>query len=121
MKREPIFCSDRMFEVWRYTVSHRQLLIRSNKGGSSATRLEVLFKDVAFMAVPSVMKGLSITEYGTKDDELPDSLNSLNISKPWYRIEADGAVGYVAASAVVTNEDNLEYEAPSSLLTGALL
>ena len=110
-----------MFEVWRYTVSHRQLLIRSNKGNSYTTRLEVLFKDVAFMALPPVMKGVTITECGTAGDELPAGLNASQVSKPWYRIEADGAVGYVAAGAVVTNEDDLGYEESSPLLSGPLL
>lgn len=121
MSMKPIFSSDRVFEVWRYTVSHRQLLLRSNKGNSAPTRLEILFKDVAFMAVPPVMKGVTITECGAADDELPAGINALRVSKPWYRIEADGTVGYIAAGAIVTNEDNLGYEEPSALLSGPLL
>lgn len=121
MNMNPIFSSDRIFEVWRYTVSHRQLLLRSNKENSSPTRLEILFKDVVFMAIPSVMKGVTITECGAVDDELPAGMAAFRVSKPWYRIETDGAVGYIAAGAVVTNEDNFGYEEPSSLLSGPLL
>jgi len=60
-----------MFELWRYTVSHHQLLMRSNKGNSSSTRLEVLFKDVGFMAVPPVMKGFTITRCDVNEERLP--------------------------------------------------
>jgi hypothetical protein len=121
MNTKIIYNSNRVFEVWRYTVSHRQLLIRSNKGNSFPTRLEVLFKDVAFMAVPPVMRGVTITECGAAGDELPSGLNAFQISKPWYRIETEGCVGYIAAGAIETNEDDLGYEEPSSLLSGPLL
>ncbi|HEY4199310.1 MAG TPA: hypothetical protein VGM83_02005 [Devosiaceae bacterium] len=116
MNNMPIFSSDRLFEVWQYTVSHRQLLMRSNKSYSAPTRLEVLFKDVAFMAVPPVMKGMSITNCTTADEELLLNLAALPSSKPWYRLEADGAVGYIAAGTIVTNEDELGYEEASPLL-----
>ena len=120
MSTMPMFASDRMFEVWRYTVSHRQLLIRSNKGNASATRLEILFKNVAYMALPPVMNGLRISACKA-GEELPDAARVVGISKPWYRIESDGLVGYVAAGAVVTNEDELDYEEPSSILSGPML
>ena len=114
MSIKPIFSSDRFFEVWHYTVSHRQLLTRSNKDNSSPTRLEVLFKDVAFMGVPTIMKGMVISECHAVS-ELPADLDTSRISKPWYRIEADGILGYVAAGAMVSNEDDLGYEEPSPL------
>ena len=121
MNTKIIYNSNRVFEVWRYTVSHRQLLIRSNKRNSFPTRLEVLFKNVAFMALPPVMRGVTISECGAAGDELPSCLNAFQISKPWYRIETEGSVGYVAAGAIATNEDDLGYEEPSSLLSGPFL
>lgn len=93
MSTKPILSSNLMFEVWHYTVSHRQLLIRSNKESMFPTRLEILFKDVAFMVLPLVMKGVTITECGTIGEELPSGLNASQVSKPWYRIETDGSVG----------------------------
>ena len=116
-----MYKSNRMFQVWRYTVSHHQLLLRSNKENSFPTRLEVLFKNVAFMAVPPVMRGVTITECGAAGDELPSFLNAFQISKPWYRIETEGAAGYIAAGAIVTNEDDRGYEESSSLLSGPFL
>lgn len=118
---EEVFRSHRLIEVWRYTVSHRQLLLRSSKDNSYSTRLEVLFKDVAFIAVPPVMRGMMITKCGTTGDELATLLNFPQVSKPWYRIETDGFVGYVAAGSIVISEDDLGYEDPSSLLSGPLL
>lgn len=121
MKQPPIFASNRLFEVWRYTVSHRQLLVRSNRGSLLETRLEVLFKDVAFMAILPVMKGMTITELDPAIDELPLSVMSIGIRRPWYRIESEGVVGYVAAGAILTNEDGLGYDGPSGLLLGPAL
>ena len=44
-----LFVSDRFFQIWRYTVSHRQLLLRSTKSDVAHTRIEILFKDVSLM------------------------------------------------------------------------
>jgi hypothetical protein len=111
-----IFSSPRLFEVWSYTVSHRQLLIRSNKSNSFPTRLEVLFKDVSFMSLPPAMNGMSVIKCRKLDPKLPAFLRSASSSKPWYRIDAEGLVGYVAAGAFVTHEDELEFHEPSGLL-----
>jgi hypothetical protein len=120
MNEKVIFSSNRKFEVWRYTVSHHQLLIRSNKHNSSSTRIEVLFKDVVFMAIPPVMNGLTITKCDAIDDVPLANLAGLHSLKPWYRIDADRLVGYVAAGAFITNEDELGYEDASPLMPVAL-
>ena len=73
------------------------------------------------MAVLPVMKGITIIECDMPRDEILPSLGALQVAQPWYRIEADGTVGYVAAGAVVTNEDHLGYEEPSTLLSGPFL
>lgn len=69
------------------------------------------------MAIPPVMKGLKITKCHVDSEHFPFSLADVSDSKPWYRLEADGMVGYVAASAVFTSEDELEYNEDSSLMS----
>lgn len=110
-----IFSSDRVFQIWLYTVSHRQLLFRSNKDNIYSTRIEVLFNGVEFMSLyPLMDEGLVITSPAT--GELPAEIDFSRISRPWYRVESGGSVGHVAAREVIFGEDELEYFEPSSLL-----
>ena len=113
-----IFNSERLFEVWQYSVSHRQLLLRSNKSNLAPTRIEVLFKDIAFMMIVPTLKGLAITACEPGKENLPAYLNIAGAKKGLYRIDAEGFVGYVIAGSVITGEDELEYYQPSGLLPG---
>lgn len=114
---EPVFKSDRMFEVWRYSVSHRQLLLRSNKENRWGTRIELLFKNVQFMAVPPLfMSGLEICQCAADESALPDHLRKFPVKVPWYRLTGASVEGYVAAGAFFTHEDELDYCDPSGLL-----
>jgi hypothetical protein len=45
------FHSDRVFELWSYTITHGQLLLRANKTNVFSSRVEVLFKDVLALNV----------------------------------------------------------------------
>lgn len=72
------------------------------------------------MAIPPVMKGLIITKCDVIDEVPLANLVSLHSSKPWYRIDSDRLVGYVAAGAFVTNEDELGYEEASPLMPAGL-
>lgn len=115
-----LFSSPRRFELWRYTVSHGQLLMRSNKGVGAETRIEILFKDVGFMALPTLLEGLAISECAADAEGVP-SRPALPPGQSWYRIESGGGDFYVAAGSVTVNEDALEYDEPSGLLTDPAL
>lgn len=114
MTTEPTFRSDRLFQVWRYTVSHGQLLIQSQKTELLATRLEILFKDVEYMAVRPIMDGLSIAP--CPRDRLPLFLAGLDVTGAWYELGCDKGDGYIACGAVAFSEDSLGYGQPSALL-----
>jgi len=114
MTTEPIFRSDRFFQAWRYTVSHGQLLIQSQKTDLVATRLEILFKDVEYMAVRPVMHGLSIAPCSR--DRLPDFLAGLAVTGAWYELRCDKGKGYIACGAVAFSEDALGHGHPSALM-----
>lgn len=61
---EVILESRRKFRVWKYTVSHSMLLLRSVKSDELPTRIEVLFVDVEHFNIPSNMDGLTIAGNG---------------------------------------------------------
>src|ERR1035437_5423461 len=50
----------RRFQVWEYSVGHKQLLLRSTKDVDHPTRVEIAFKDVRAMQIPTVIDELSI-------------------------------------------------------------
>ena len=58
---------DRRFQVWEYRVSHGSLLVRSPKGSHAEKNVDLVFVGVDYMALPRLMRGVSI-DLGTADD-----------------------------------------------------
>jgi hypothetical protein len=90
------FQSGRHFQVWRYTVSHAQLLLRSTRDDSHTTRIDVLFKGVDRVDLPTSFNGLSIEQDGAG-----------------YRLTGEDWSGFVAAVACLSAEDHGQYFDPS--------
>jgi hypothetical protein len=116
MTTNPVFASERLFETWRYSVSHRQLLLRSNKTNAANTRIEILFKNVSLMLIGPMFKGLTITICDTA------SLNNFGMrdfdlgGRVLYQLGTESFRGFVAAGDITVHEDELGYDDPSSLL-----
>lgn len=100
---EPLnsFDSDRHFQLWRYTVSHSQLVLRATRDEAHPTRVEVLFKGVDSVDLPTSFDGLHVTRHGTR-----------------FVAEGSGWNGTIAALAMFAVEDEREYYEPSSLFVG---
>jgi hypothetical protein len=114
------FQSDRFFELWNYTVSHGQLLLRANKTNLLTTRVEILFKDVLVLNLTARLKGLTINVVSRS--EVHDSLGSLDIEgRSIYRVATADFTGYVAAASFFVHEDDLDFDAPSALLRSPYL
>ncbi len=52
----------RPFQSWAYSVSHAQLLIRSGRSDDYATRIDILFKAVIAIKLPTVCHGVRVME-----------------------------------------------------------
>jgi hypothetical protein len=112
---DAIISFQRRFEVWLYIVSHGQLLLRSNRSEKFSTRIDVLFKDVAAMALPTAFDELSIAEVST------DVARDLNVQLGVWRLERRKVFairganfrGYVVAGAVFWHEDEGTHSDPS--------
>jgi hypothetical protein len=48
---------DRVFQLWRYTVGMKRLLLRSTKTPTFGTRIDVLFQNVKAMKLPTRLDG----------------------------------------------------------------
>jgi hypothetical protein len=116
MIENPVFRSKRLFQVWRYTVSHRQLLLRSNKVSPETRRIEILFKDVSFMQIGPSFRGLEIT---ICDPHAISDLKTLNLeigTRSLYLLRGEGFRGFIAAGSMTVHEDEREHNEPSALL-----
>ena len=118
---DPVFHSDRFFQAWRYTVSHRQLLLRSTKSDVAQTRIDIVFKDVSLMLIGPTFRGMTIP---TCDSSIlkRSGLPTFDLGgRSLYQIQTQSHLGFVAAGNIMMHEDELGFEAPSALLIGSFL
>lgn len=104
----------RQFQVWLYTVGHAQLLLRSTKTQEHPTRIDVLFKVVGAIYLPTLFDGLTILEASQEE------ISNLNLAPPFargskkmYLMQGANFSGYVMAGIVTWHEDDGEYNDPS--------
>jgi hypothetical protein len=111
-----IINSERDFQIWKYTVGHGQLLLRSTKAPNLPTRIDVLFKGVSEFHSPTTLSGLSVQEASDNQIRKLCSLRespSFNHGVKVYTVKGTDFIGYVAASICACHEDEGEYHDPS--------
>jgi len=111
-----VFNSRRSFQIWKYTVGHSQLLLRSTKSPDFPTRIDVFFKGVKEIHLPTSFTGLSITEASQADIQklcILQTHPSMGSDLKYLQIQGVGFLGYVMALIVVWHEDSGEYDEPS--------
>ena len=105
-KREEF--SGRTFQVWAYSVSHQSLLLRSTRENPHPTRVDVLFKGVARLSLPTTLTELAIQQADetTGDQDQPTTR---------WAIAGSGEHGFVDALSAFIHEDELEFHDASPL------
>jgi hypothetical protein len=108
----------RVFQLWAYTVSRRQLLLRSTKSEEHPSRIDVIFWNVLRVNLPVTLRGLEISESSASTNdflaELPaESRRGQNL----YTLKGDITTGSIVASGIDYIEDGGEYDQPSALFT----
>jgi hypothetical protein len=109
MSRERITFS-RRFQLWRYSPTHSQLLVRSNNWNVFSTRIDVLFKNVAAVELAASLEDMSIIEASPDEAfELKSRLGRLiGLGQKLFLIRCSNFSGYVVAGAVFWHEDEGE-------------
>jgi hypothetical protein len=119
-----VIASDREFQLWKYTVGHSQLLLRSTKSPEFPTRIDVFFKGVVEIQLPTHFRGLFLTE-GNEDEiaKIHTSREQLSFKEgvKVFTVRGAGFFGYVAALVVATHEDKGEYYEPSYFAKGNII
>jgi len=107
----------RRFQVWEYTVSHAQLLLRSVRDEGNPTRIDLLFKNVGFVALPASFDVDSIEELTDDHPVLSGALarEALRGDRRGFMLRSRPQDGVVVAGVMVSAEDELESHEPSAL------
>ena len=63
-----INCDNRFFQIWKYHVSHPNLLVRSPKNREYKTNIDIIFYDVKLINLPSIFHGTRISSISQTDD-----------------------------------------------------
>lgn len=87
---------NRIFKLWYYTVSHKQMLLRSI-GKDENCNLDIYFSDVSYIELPMEMDGIQILETEQEDiDYITSKIGStdkvitvlMNKSNKYYVVSA---------------------------------
>ena len=110
---------ERTFSLHLYWVSHGLLLLRSGKTAQHPSRVDILFQDVRWMALPVWFDGLRIERGELCDLPLPLTAKIAQEAHfmSAFRVTSQGVSHSVlAAESVWVAEDHELYHADSSLL-----
>ena len=118
MSEAMLFASDRTFEIWAYNVSHSELLLRSNKSSDRDSRVDILFKNVKYISIKTVLHGMCVEIVSRDDKSILPTYNGLN-SDNIYEVISTSIKGYIVASSFFMHEDSLDFYEPSQLLSVA--
>ena len=113
-----LFKSHRHFRIWKYRVSHGQLLLRSVPTDTEHSRVEVLFRSV--VAIKTTMELDSLKIRRPSEAELLEisqqaGIPVQKIDAMTFIIETKTSTGYLIAHDFTTAEDEGDYKTPSSL------
>jgi hypothetical protein len=121
MNQDSLFSSERHFQMWRYLVSHSQLLLRSAKTNTERARIDLLFKNVSVINLAATLDGIAINLVEPEVIAIPSILADVSRGRKVYQIITHGFSGYVVAGSFIFHEDEGEYYEPSALLPNSAL
>jgi hypothetical protein len=101
-----IYAYDGLFQWWSYLNGHSQLLLRSAKSVERPIQIDILFKDVKDVSLPTVMDGFKLLE----------ASDGASKSMRHFVVQSRDHKGYVIAGSVFCDEGNHECHEQSPLL-----
>jgi hypothetical protein len=109
-----LFAYPRLFQWWSYTVSHGQLLLRSTSSVERPTQVDVLFKDVGAVQLPTTIQDLQVLEA----DPMSAGRSVLGDmrGRRLFVVRGRDTEGCVLAGTVLHDEGHHAYYDPSPLL-----
>jgi hypothetical protein len=110
-----IFKSERYFTVFDYSVSHGQLLLRSDKRKGFKENIDIIFFDTNFVQLFTLFSGIIIRKVDTElNIDYPSVKKYLSHQENnMFEIESGNEKYYVCASFVRVFENELEFNETS--------
>jgi hypothetical protein len=121
MEKNILVRFDRKFQIWLYSASHGQLLLRSTKTEREVTQIDVLFKNVALIQLPAIFQDLAISEI-TQEEFLVANLSLGSLSaegRRYFRLDGHNWRGIVVAGHVSWVDGEEEHSADSKWLSSS--
>lgn len=104
---------ERNFKVWHYTFSWSRLLLRSGRRNEDEARVEVLFSNVIYLQIPTVLSRLEISETPLSEIDLPQGVSE-EPGRPCKVFHLNQGSGTVIATHCEWREDNEFLDGPTS-------
>lgn len=98
---------ERHFQMWLYTASHGQLLLRSNRSDLYSTRVDVLFKNVTAVQLRTDFDLQSILEVSINEvaDGSISAFGMVGANQRIFMLVGPSFSGHVVAGALHWHED----------------
>jgi hypothetical protein len=97
---------DRRFQLWEYRVSHGALLIRSPKGPSAETNVDLVFSGVEYIGCPRMLRGVELVPAAAADIErVREEFGAVAHPNQVFVLLSDGARHVVVAASCHVSEN----------------
>ena len=105
------------FKLWEYRVSHKQLLLRRPKLSDSSKNFDLMFYNVEYMDLPSVLPDLELDDPNQEDIAFAESRVGKDVEKSRvFVLKSEGLRHIVVAGAFAFAESSMGvFESPFTL------
>lgn len=107
---DSLFSSAREFRLWLYTVGHKTLLLRSVKNASASTRIDLVFKPVERLSLPTTLDGIDLRIIPMS--ALPPSTHE-STNRTAFSLSGGTLDSWIVSETWAWHEDDGEYGDPS--------
>ena len=98
---------NRIFKIWKYSVTHSMLLLRSPKNSEYPTNIDLIFSGVKFIKLPNIFKGNSITSISIQEDQIiMDDFLNLDINLEEVYVFNGDKIKYYVVASIINIEEN---------------
>lgn len=99
---------DRTFKMWDFYITHSQLLLRSHKTVTHPKNIDIIFGDVDYVELPTILSGFAFVEAGPEDHRKAEQvMNGPVAAHRVFAIETKGRRYLVIAGGMVVQENEL--------------
>lgn len=105
---------ERMFKLWDYHITHSRLLIRSHKTISHPKNIDIMFFDVDYVELPTILPHLEIVEASAEERSRAEQVMARPVAAERVFVIASQARRYlIVAGGMRISENELELLASS--------